>query len=79
LAAALGVREVDAPAIAVIHVTHRSSNASFGHDRVSLAQKRFRDYRDLRARDGSFYGGPQTCASRADYQDIVLVLDVFGH
>ena len=43
LAAAHGVGEMNAPAIAVVHVAHGRRHAAFGHHGVRLAQQRFAD------------------------------------
>ena len=79
LAAAHGVGEVDAPAVAVIDVGERGGDAAFGHHRVRLAQKRFRDHRYFHACRRGFDGGAQTGASGANHQHVVFMLYVLGH
>jgi len=79
LAASHGVGEVNAPAIAVIGVGERGGDAAFGHDRVRLAQKRFRDHRYFYACGRGLDGGAQTGASGANHQHIVFMLYVLGH
>jgi hypothetical protein len=79
LSASHGVGEVDAPAVAVVDVGERSGNSAFGHNRVRLAQKRFRNHRYFHACRRGFNGGAQTGASSANHQHIVFMLYVLGH
>jgi hypothetical protein len=79
LAAAHRVGKVNAPVIAVIGVRERGGDASFSHNRVRLAQKRFRDHRYLHTRRRGFDGGAQTGASCANHEHIVFMLNVLGH
>jgi hypothetical protein len=46
---------------------------------VGLAKKRFRNDRNLCARGGSLDGGAQTCATRPDDKNVMLMRDVLGH
>src|ERR1700757_67284 len=79
LAATHGVSEMNAPGIAVIHVGQGGSNAAFRHNSVSLAEKGFRDDGNFDASCSGFGSGAQTCATRSDHKDVVLVGYVFGH
>jgi hypothetical protein len=79
LAAAHGVGEVDAPAVAVIDIRHSGSNAAFRHNCVGFTEKRLRNDSDADAGGRGLNRSAQTSASSADDQDIVLMRDVLGH
>jgi hypothetical protein len=79
LTAAHGVGKVDAPAVPVVHISHRRGYATLGHDGVGLAEKRFRNDRDLYTGGGGLDGGPQTGAPGSNDQNVVLVRDVLAH
>src|SRR6266496_4591491 len=73
LPAAHGVGKVDAPAIPVIHVSHRSRYATFRHNCVGFAQQGLRNDRNLYSGGGSLDGGTQTRVSSPDDQNVVLM------
>ena len=79
LPAAHGVREVDFPVVAIIHVRQRGSDAALGHHRVSFAEKRFANDADRHARRRRLDGRPQSGAAGADDQHVVFECLVFGH
>ena len=70
LAAAHGVGEVHAPAVAIVNVRHRRCHAALGHDRVRFAEQRLGDHGDLGAMRRRFDRGAQSRAARADHQNI---------
>ncbi len=79
LPAAHGVREMDLPAVALVHVGERRGDPALGHHRVRLAQERLADqaHRDLGR--GGLDGRAQARSARADHQHVVLVgLDLGG-
>src|SRR3712207_8819657 len=47
-----GVGEVDAPAVAVVHVPHRRGDAPLGHHRVRLAEQRLAHHADAHPAGG---------------------------
>jgi hypothetical protein len=47
LAATHGVGKVNAPAVPVVHISHRRGYATLGHDGVRFAEKRLRNDRNL--------------------------------
>ena len=79
LAASHGVREVDAPVVAVVHVRERGSHAALGHHRVSLAEQRLADEAYSRAFGGGGYRGAKPRSAGADDQHIVIYSFEFGH
>jgi hypothetical protein len=79
LTAAHGVGKVNAPAIAVVHVSHRRGYATLSHDGVRFAEKRFRNDRNLYPRGRSLDSGPQTGAPGSNDQNVVFVRDVLAH
>ena len=79
LAAAHGVGEVDAPAVAVVDVGEGGGDASFSHDGVGFAEQGFADDSDFCAGGGGFNCGAQTCAACADDQNIVGESLELGH
>ena len=79
LAAAHGVRKVDLPAVAVVHIAERGSDAAFGHHGVCLAEKRFADKTDRHTGRRSLDGRPQSCAACSDDKNVVVVSLVFSH
>jgi hypothetical protein len=78
LTAAHRVGEMHFPTVAVIHIAHRRRHATFGHDRVRLAQQRFANQTDLDARRRRFNRRAQSRAARADDQHVVFVSFVIG-
>ena len=58
LTATHGVGKVNAPAVPVVHISHRRGYATLGHDGMCFAEKRFRNDRDLYASGRGFNGGP---------------------
>ena len=79
LPAAHRVGKVDAPVIAVVHVSDRGRHAALRHNRVGLAKQRFANDADAHAGRRGFDGGAQAGASGADDQDVVVVGAVVGH
>jgi hypothetical protein len=79
LASTHRVGKVNAPVIAIIHISHRRGYATFGHDSVRFAKEGFRNDGDLysgrRGLDRSAQPGP----SSSNDENVVLVRDVFGH
>src|SRR5580765_2339460 len=49
LTASHGVGKVNIPTVPVVNIPHRRGYATFGHDGVCFAEKRFRNERDLSA------------------------------
>ena len=79
LSAAHGVREMDAPVVAVIDVGQSGGNPPFGHHRVRLAQQRFAHHAHPQAGRCRFYRRPKARSARADNQNIVRMPLVLGH
>ena len=79
LASPEGVREVDFPAVALVHVRERSGNPALRHHGVGFSQEGLRHHPDRDVESRSFDGGPEPGASSANHQDIVRVLLVLGH
>ena len=79
LPAAHRVGEMDAPAIALIDIGERRSDAALGHDRVRLAEQGFANHADGDAGGGGFDGCAQAGAAGADDEDVVGVDRVVGH
>jgi hypothetical protein len=79
LTAAHRVGKVNAPAIPVVHISHRRGYAALGHDGVCFAKKRFRNDRDLSASGRNLDGSPQTGTPGSDDQNVVLMRDVLAH
>jgi hypothetical protein len=79
LAAAHGVREMNAPVIAVVDIGERRRDAAFGHDRVRFAQERLADQANRDSGRGSFDRRSETGATGADHQHIMFVRFVISH
>jgi hypothetical protein len=79
LASAHRVGKVNAPVIAIVHISHRRGYATLGHDGMSLAEKGFRNHSDPYSGCRGFDCGAQSGTSRSNDDDVVLVRDVFGH
>src|ERR1700693_5878122 len=79
LTAAHGVGKVNAPAVPVVHISHRRGYATLGHDCVCFAEKRFRNDRDLTTGGRDFDGSPQTGPPGSNDQNVVLMCDVLAH
>ena len=74
LAADHRVAEVDLPVVALVDMGHCGGDASFGHDRVGLAEERLADQPD---RCPAFRGldrRPQPGPARTDHEDVVGIL-----
>jgi hypothetical protein len=79
LAAAHGVREVDFPIVAVIHVGQSRRDAAFGHHGVGLAEQRFANHAHPHAGRRGLDRRAQSRSARADDQHVVFVSFVVGH
>src|SRR5579862_205779 len=79
LTAAHGVGKVNAPAVPVVHVSHRRRYAAFGHHGVRFAEKRFRNDRDLYSSGRGFDGSAQAGATGSNDQNVVFMRDVLAH
>src|SRR5215469_14981520 len=79
LASAHRVGKVDAPVIAIVHVSNRCGYTTLGHDGMRFAEEGLRNdgnpYSCRRGLDSS----AQPCTSRSYDENVVLVGDVFGH
>ncbi len=73
LPAAHGIGEMNAPAVAIVHVAHRGGHAAFGHHGVRLAEQALGDDTDLYSRGGGLNCGAQARTSRAHHQHVELV------
>jgi hypothetical protein len=67
------VAEVDLPVVLGLDVAQRGGDAPFGHDGVRLAEERLAHEAHAEPGRGRLDGRAQTCAARADDQDVVLV------
>ena len=79
LTAAHGVGKVNAPAVPIVHISHRRGYAALGHDGVGFAEKRFRNHRDLYTGGRGLDGSAQTGAPGSYDQNVVLMRDVLAH
>jgi hypothetical protein len=79
LTAAHGVGKVNPPAVPVVHISHRRSYATLGHDGVCFAKERFRNNGDLYTGSRDLDGSPQTRAPGSNNQNVVLMRDVLAH
>ena len=79
LPAAHRVGEVHLPAVAIVDVGERGSDAAFRHDGVRLPEKRLADQADLDAARRRFDRGAQTGASGADDEHVVFMRLELGH
>ena len=79
LPAAHRVGKVNAPAVSVVHISHRRGHATFGHHGVRFAEKRFRNHGDLYASGRRLDRRAQTRAPGSDDQNVVLMRDVLVH
>jgi hypothetical protein len=70
---------VNTPAVPVVHISHGCGYATFGHDGVCFAEKRFRDDRDLYTSARGLDGSPQTRTPGSNDQNVVLMCDVLAH
>src|SRR5262249_19980317 len=73
LAAAHGVREVDAPVVPAIDVGQGRRDPALGHDRVRLAEQGLADQADRDPRGGRLDGRPQPGAAGAEDEHVVFV------
>ena len=62
LTAAHGVGKVNAPAVPVVHISHRRRYSTLGHYGMCFAEKRFRNDRDFYTGGRGLDGSPQTRA-----------------
>ena len=79
LAAAHRVAEVNLPVVVAVDVAHAGRDAAFGHDGVRLAEQRLADDRGAHAGLAGGDGRAQPGATRADDDDVVVVLLDFSH
>ena len=79
LTAAHRVREMHAPAVAIVVVPHRGSHAAFRHDGVRLAEQRLADQADGDAGVGRLNRRAQAGAACPDDQNVVGVGRGVGH
>src|SRR5665213_4576995 len=79
LAAAHSVREVDAPVIAIVHVTHGGGYTAFSHDGVGFAKKGLTNDTYLEPCRRGLDRGAQTGAARSNDQYVIGVSPVLGH
>jgi hypothetical protein len=73
------IGEMDFPIVPIVHISKGRRNATFCHDRVRLAEKRFANQPNGNARSRRFDCGAQTSTARADYENVVLKSFIFGH
>jgi hypothetical protein len=70
---------VNAPVIAIVHISHRRRYATLGHDGMRFAEKGFRNhshpYSGRRGRDCSAQSG----TSRSNDDDVMVMGNVFRH
>src|SRR5260370_5779298 len=76
LTATHGVGKVNAPAVPVVHISHRRGYATLGHDGMCFAEKRFRSDRDLYTGGRGLDGSPQTSPPGSNDQTVLLIRDV---